>query len=385
MFVSIDILQRRDGMKIPLCVLLVVNMVISLYSFHMDNINGTVSKNVVTSKLPVCDFFSVSCDGVNKATIVTSPLYLLQAAKDSLAYLNARSARKDSVSNPVAFRKLLSLDDVKKTLKFVISTIEQDRITGNYRILDSNFLKKHFSCIKWSADWHCAQSHAVKMPYDGRIRLTMYGVFSVKGNHKKTSNYSCGLYKVSDVSICKKYTKQQILAGALEKTGNRNKCSALAWVSRQSLEDALMHGTVVVNFPDGGCKILNVDKHNGIAYDRSQKNIFEQKRYWFFRELKSSTKQCKQTIQKFKKRRGVVFAGDLYHIGFGKLIALSYKNPQTKKNEMRLGILADTGGAFINNLYQLDLFGGVFGSHNELTAYLRTIPTSARAVVLYKK
>jgi len=372
-------------MKIRFCIALIISISGAAYGFHMDNVVVQSSKKSIRSTLPVCDFFTESPSAVNKAAIVTSPLYLLQAAHDSLAYLNACKSKSDCISNPTGFRKILSVDDVKKTLRFVISTIEQDRATGNYRILDSNFLKKHFACIKWSADWHCAQDHNVKMPHDGRIRLTMYGVFSVKGNNKKTANYPCGLYKVSDLALCKKYTKQQILAGVLEKSENRKKCTALAWVSRQSLEDALMHGTVLVNFPDGSCKVLNVDRHNGIAYDRCQKNILAQKRYWFFRELKSSAKQCKQSVQKFKSRRGVVFAGDLYHIGFGKFIALSYKNPQTQKHEMRLGVLADTGGAFVNNLYQLDLFGGVFGSHNELTSYLKTIPTSARAVVLYKK
>jgi hypothetical protein len=89
-------------------------------------------------------------------------------------------------------------------------------------------------------------------------------------------------------------------------------------------------------------------------------------------------------IARIKKRKQVVFAGDLHNIGLGKLIAIRYHNPQTEQPEVRLGILADTGGAFKNNLYQLDFFGGLVDSHDVLKATMRQVPDYVSAAVLYK-
>ena len=69
----------------------------------------------------------------------------------------------------------------------------------------------------------------------------------------------------------------------------------------------------------------------------------------------------------------------------GKVIALVYKHPLTHKKEMLIGVLADTGGAFINNLYQLDLFGGVFKNKSALTHHLKQFPPFTRAMMLCKR
>lgn len=335
--------------------------------------------------LPAGKFFHEAPFIPGSLTVATSPSSLLQAARDALRYFEIHKTGRQHIVDPDAFRDILSLACVKKTLHFIVQTIQEDQKTGRYRILDPAFLKKHFGCIQWDADWRGAMEHAIKIPRDGRIRLTSYGIVSAHGSHKKTAQQPCGLYYLLDNAIRRKYTKHNILAGALDRPENRNKRRALAWVSRQDLEDALMHGTVLVAFDDGTCKILNVDKHNGIAYDRDEKNILAQERYWFFRELKTSSKGGQQTINRFKKRKNVIFAGDLYHIGLGKLIALEHQNPLTKQKELRLGILADTGGAFINNLYQLDYFGGIFANKRELQSHLKTLPSFTKAMILYKR
>lgn len=365
-------------MKKSICILLVIlNLTNASYGFHVDNVSWRPGCNPrVGQDLPVQNFFKATKPTFHGYRIITEPLNLMQAAKDVLYCFQSHHPKNDSI---------ISQHDVINTLQFIIDVIEQDATTGQFRILDPTFLEKNFCCMQWTADYKNAQKHNITIPRDGRIRLTSYGIWTVKGSDKKTADYPCGLYKLLDESIGKKYTKHQILAGVLEKPQNRKKRKALAWVCRQDLEDALMQGTVVVKFPNGSYKILNVHKTNGIAYNRHQKNTLAQARYWFFKEIASDAQEKKQAIDRFKQRRNVIFAGDLYHIGLGKLIAIRHQNPITKKCEMLLGILADTGGAFDNNLYQLDLFSGLFESRSALTSQLRKLPAATNACILYRK
>jgi hypothetical protein len=46
--------------------------------------------------------------------------------------------------------------------------------------------------------------------------------------------------------------------------------------------------------------------------------------------------------------------------------------------------LADTGGAFIKNLYQLDLFAGIFTKRMAFLDYLKKIPATEHAYLLYR-
>lgn len=356
---------------------------VSLQAFHLDNIGSTHHQPSMVAHLPVQNFFQPKPLQLKKYTIITDPLCLQQAAKDTLLYFAHHQTGFDHFINPVGFKDVLPLEKVKETLHFLIDTIEEDKAHGVFRIHDPIFLKHHFGFLTWKADWKQAEKNNVDMPHDGQIRLTSYGILAIKGNTKKTASYPCGLYQLVDRSIQKKYTKQQILAGILEKEESRKKRIPLAWVCRQDLEDALMHGTILVTFGDHTCKVLNVDRSNGIAYNPKQKNILSQKRYWFFREIKK--KPGINTIDRFKKRKNVIFAGDLYHLGIGKIIAIMHPSPKTARPELMLGILADTGGAFENNLYQLDLFGGVFENRFALKRYLQTMPCATQACILYKK
>jgi hypothetical protein len=353
----------------------------NLCAFHIDN-PGSKAIPAKTN-LPVHKFFHDELFFAQGYTIETNPLYLLQAAKDTLVYLQTRQKNRSSITNPSTFTDLLSYAKVVETLKFIITTTEQDKKTGRYRLTDPTFLQKNFSCIAWHADRNGAQRNGIKLT-NNNIRLTSYAIFSVKGNHRKTADYPCALYALKNNTIKTQFTKQQILAGILERSAYRNNYKALAWVSRQSLEDALIHGTVLVHFHDGSSKIFQVNKHNNIAYNKKNKNMLTQKRYWFFKELKGSTRLQGNLIDRFKMRKQVIFAGDINHIGIGKVIAITHRNPLTNKKEMCLGILADTGGAFTNNLYQLDLFAGIINGHAQYQHYLKCLPPTTKACVLYK-
>ena len=81
----------------------------------------------------------------------------------------------------------------------------------------------------------------------------------------------------------------------------------------------------------------------------------------------------------------MIFAGDLYSLGFGKVVGVQYYNAKTEQHELRLGVLGDTGSAFERNLYHLDLFGGIMANKRELKSYLSNFPPTVKAFVVYRK
>jgi len=373
-----------------------------LQTFHVDNVQVKQehAKHSATH-LDAQDFFKqATLPSLDHVTVCTDQKRLLHAAQDALHYLDVHNARAQ-ITNPEAFKDVFAVNDVKETLRFIIDTIKEDLENGSqsrassrdarddkkseFRLQDPDFLKKHFTCLRWKADRESAESHNIPLPDNGKIRLTSYGILEIQGNKKKTANYPCALYALHDDNVRTRFTKQQILAGVFEKAPLKSKVTPLAWLSRQGLEDALMQGTVIVTFTDSSRRMFNVDTHNNIPYDRSQKNVLAQKRYWFFRALKSSNGSFDAMFERMNRRKNVVFAGDLYSIGLGKVIALVHKNPLTNKKEMHIGVLADTGGAFVNNLYQLDLYGGVFKDKNALTYHLKQFPPFTRAMILCKR
>lgn len=372
--------------KILYTLLTILYLTTTVKCFHVDNVGwSSQRKNKTQQDFVMPNFFKQAKPAFGSAYIVTDPLFLLQAAKDVLRCLQSRQAKNDCLIAPVGFESIIPLDNVIKTLEYIVEVIEQDAPKKKFRILDPAFLENNFACVQWNADRNSAQANGITLPNDGSIRLTSYGIWTVSGSEQKTAAYPCGLYKLLDESIGKKYTKHQILEGALEQSENRCKRKALAWVCRQDLEDALMQGTVVVKFPKGSYKILNVHKTNGIVYNRNQKDVWAQERYWFFKDIAPDAFSKKQALDRFTRRKEVVFAGDLCHIGLGKLIAIRHNNPISKKLELRLGILADTGGAFDNNLYQLDLFSGFFENKDALKKHLYSLPSATQACILYKK
>jgi hypothetical protein len=50
-----------------------------------------------------------------------------------------------------------------------------------------------------------------------------------------------------------------------------------------------------------------------------------------------------------------------------------------------LGVLGDLGGAFANNLYQLDLFAGVFRTKDAFKSWIKGISDAVQAYVMVKR
>lgn len=374
-------------MKVKIIVIVPIFFCMQLQAFHIDNLHNFtfVSSEPLLISDPLDMYFKplhASLDGIG---IVTDERALASVARDTLTYIDVCASKRPDIIDPCGMRSIISSEQVKKTLQFIVKAFEYDQAHGTHLLTDPHFISKHFAIIDWKADAARAHKHNLELPDSGAIRVTNYTIFSAKGNAYKTKEHPCALYSLKDEAVQTKYTKQDIVAGVFEKPKHKKCVTPLAWVSRNGLEDALMQGTVMVNLPGGKYKFFNVDKNNGIAYDKKLTDMKEQKRYWFFKEVSCCGGNDSATKEKLENRREVVFAGDIYNIGIGKVIAILYRNKITQQSEVRLGILADTGGAFVNNLYQLDLFSGIFSGRDEWRKLTANLPSYAHAYILCKK
>ncbi|KKP24172.1 MAG: hypothetical protein SZ59_C0002G0018 [candidate division TM6 bacterium GW2011_GWF2_28_16] len=340
----------------------------------------------VINRPDIIKFFNDTDGFISTTKIDTNPESLKKAAKYALNLLNsAKDTDKKTIEPKIFSNKLVSLNKTKETLKFIIDIIKADKKSKySYRILDPIFLNNYFKFIKWSGDVDGAKKHD-KQIFDGAIYLTHYATFKLNGSYTKNSDYPFALYAIKNNlnnNWRYKISKQDVISGKLENSEYKNKILPLAWVTREGLEEALMQGTSIIKMPDNKELIVCVDKNNGLAYDNNIKDRKDQQRYWFFKVISKDKKFKKHNILNLG---GVVFAGDLYNIGLGKIIAIRYKNRVNENTEIRLGVLADTGGAFVNNLYQLDFYGGIFSSYKEFYDWVWPMPKNVQAYVVIKK
>ncbi|MBD2664282.1 hypothetical protein B6N60_01173 [Richelia sinica FACHB-800] len=275
----------------------------------------------------------------------------------------------------------VTVADILKTLDFMINVLEEDisnkRVT---RLQDADFINKNFRVIKWTAN------HPDK-PQQKRLRLTKYAAFTHPGSHKKTATYNTPLYALKDENkgdkFYTKYTKQDVLSGIYEPGGKEfGKVEPIAYLTRQGLEEALMQGTVLVNFTDGTKAFFNVDKNNGMSYVPGLKAT-QQKRYWYFKQVDAIKGYGYKIDAKISIKPGVTFAGDVLNVGLGRIIVI--ESNKGRRKQLQMGIIADTGGAFLPNLHQLDFLAGVFQSQQDFQQYIRQLPEYTNAYILVKK
>ncbi len=325
-----------------------------------------------------------------QGTVKTDPYSLQLAAKEALKFFQHKRSFFESelkkniaVTNPKDFsEQIVKAKDIEKTLEFIIKSIEQDKKSKKFRILDPKFLNnRNFKFIRW---WGNRNSLGKSNKY---IRLTKYAVFKTRGHYEKFKNYAYPLYAIQDAVFSKnlrlKFSKQDVLAGVLNKPEYNSKIKPLVWLTRNSLEEALMQGSIIVQMPDGKERIFNVDKSNGMNYSGKLGGKRFQKRYWYFKEIKDINNE-KQNLR-ILNQGGVLFAGDLYNVGLGKIIAIKYQNPITREEEIRLGVLGDIGSAFTDNLHHLDYFAGIFNNKRQFRNYIRNIPPYVECYILVKR
>ncbi|MUG93251.1 hypothetical protein F7734_12750 [Scytonema sp. UIC 10036] len=275
----------------------------------------------------------------------------------------------------------ITVQDALKTLDFMIGVLQEDiKNKRATRLQDPNFINTHFQVIKWSA-------YNPENPGQRRVRLTKYAVFIHPGSRKKTRTFNTAIYSLKDNLVTDnfytKYTKQDVLSGIYEPGGKEfGKVETLAYLTRQGLEEALMEGTILIKFNDGSEALFNVDRNNGIPYIRGAV-ARAQKRYWYFREVDAIKGYGYKIDAKISISPGVTFAGDILNIGLGKVVALEYL--QGGRKQLKLGIIADTGGAFLPNLHQLDFLAGIFQGRTDFERNIRQLPEYATAYILVKK
>lgn len=307
---------------------------------------------------------------------------LLTTLSNTRKYFQDNASLDPNVQRPgLLGAEGVTVEDVLKTLDFMIVVLQED-IANNRptRLQDSNFINSNFRVIKWSA------YNPEKTPQK-RLRITKYAVFTHPGSKQKTSTYNIPIYSLKDNLAADKfytrYTKQDVLSGIYERGGKEfGKVEPIAYLTRKGLEEALLEGTLLVNFPDGSKSFFNVDRSNEMPYVRGLAGT-AQKRYWYFREVDAIKGYGYKIDAKISIKPGVTFAGDVLNIGLGKIIVLEY-NYGGRKN-LKMGIIADTGGAFLPNLHQLDFLAGIFKNKQDFGQSIQALPDYTNAYILVKK
>lgn len=272
----------------------------------------------------------------------------------------------------------VQVSDVLDTLDFMIQILETDlNAEQPTRLKNPEFINENFRVIRWLG-------FNPQIPSETRVRITKYAVFTHPGSRQRTDVFNIPVYQIKDEfvgdSFYTRYTKQEVLAGIYEPGGfEYGKVDILTYLTRDGFEDALLQGTALVKFADGSSTFFNVDKNNGIAYvpGLGQRR---QQRYWYFKEVNQLRGYGYNSDAKIPIEPGVTFAGDVLNIGLGKVVAI-----EDRYGNIRLGAIADTGGAFLPNLGQLDFFAGVFPTWNAYQQAVSTLPEYTRAYFLLKK
>ena len=304
---------------------------------------------------------------------------LLIVLKNTRQYFQKYSQEDPDIQRAgILLTQGVTVKDILKTLDFMIFVLEED-ITNNRttRLQDANFINANFRVIKWSA-------HNPENPRQKQLRITKYAVFVHTGSRQKTSKYNTPIYAINEELSQNKfytqYTKQDVLSGIYEPGGKEfGKVKSIAYLTRNGLEAALMQGTILVNFTDGTKEFLNVDRNNEMSYIRGLKAT-AQKRYWYFKEVDAIKGYGYKIDAKISIKPGVTFAGDVLNIGLGKIIII-----EDNQNQLKMGVIADTGGAFLPNLYQLDFLAGTFASEKDFEQYIQKLPEYTNAYILVKK
>lgn len=332
------------------------------------------------------DLFVKQPEPLKGEPIVTNVHELTRVAQEGADFLSKLHKSKYTKASVGLFEQFgVTLDQVKETLEFIAQTGK----SHPHFLASPWFFNTYFTFYRWYGDktkqkeyiprgWKAAPEH---------ILTTRYRITQVPASRIKTKYYNVPLYelpedekhftlaqknKYKDRLLRFKYSRSAIIEGVLQKNKNTR---PLAWVTQKGFKEFLMQGSALVRYADGARRLLRVAGSNGMP---------DQDNYWYAMEVAKRPKKSAFPV-KVKPRAGVTYAGDMNLLGFGKVIALVGLNPVTQKEETRLGVLVDTGGAFKGNLSKLDLFTGYFEDEQAFKKHSRTYPHTARAYILIKK
>ncbi|KTD07647.1 hypothetical protein [Legionella jamestowniensis] len=314
---------------------------------------------------------------------------LCATAKETLAYLNKGKHYDSRVIHEGKVFKL-PLARIKATLRFICQ--HQNELNH------PAFVKQHFDFIRWYPDMEqtkplqLTKPLIAKLPND-KILMTKYYVHRAKASNTPNTTYPFALHALPKdeetlpLEDAEKkpelmrfhYGKQAVLKGALI----RKQVPVLAYLSREDLEAALMQGTVVADFGKQHLKTFNVHRCNNIPYDKAR-NPYQQERYWYFKAVDGIKGYGKDAEHKITVNTEVTFAADLEQLGLGKILMIQYPDKRGKI-VTRAGILADTGGAFQHNLYQVDFLAGSYAGKEAFYRANRHLPNYVTAYFMVLK
>lgn len=299
----------------------------------------------------------------------------------------------------------VTLPKVKRTLAYICQIHQEDQKNGvASRLNDEEFLKGHFEFYRWYPDKKQANYLAknsenkvkkrllTNIPAE-QIFLTKYYTKLLDASEAKTEYHNQALYALpfdeqglTEVAAIQKklsltrfkFTRQQVISGVFE----QNKLAKpLVWLTEEALHDVLLQGTGVVEV-DGKRRYFNVHRNNGIAYDYTLSKR-EQARYWYFAEVPSIMGYGQSLASKIAILPEVTFAGNVKQLGLGKLFLVNYQSGEQQVNQM--GVLADQGGAFDNNLFQLDFLKGSYRGWTDYHQANKHLPDYVNAWLLIAK
>lgn len=314
--------------------------------------------------------------------VPTSPQDLGMVARHAASNLR----RLQGTTSPLADVGLLAelgitIDDVLRTLDHISRVAYEDRGAPVQRLQDPKWLAEHFEALHWQPDLERAKARKLDLS-DDAIRLTKYVIYTVEGSAERTGRFNTALYAApyrvngKEPDIQYSLTRMDVFAGAYEPGGvAAGRAKPLVWLTRDAVNQALLQGTIQVQLPGAAPRLYNVHVNNGRAWQPGTGDQSKQPRYWYFREVDRIF-----GVEQTALRAEAAVAGDVYNLGFGKLVAIEW--PSEEGTELRLAILADTGGAFQPNLFQLDWLAGRFASPQAFSNWVRSTPTRVRASIL---
>lgn len=321
---------------------------------------------------------------------------LCQVAKNTAEYIQRYPDDTFAVHAGGKVMPSITLERVKETLAFACQLPKQS--------LSIDFLKQHFEFYHWLPDKNQANKLAqasnnkvkkrllTQIP-EQQIFLTKYYTKLLKGSEVKTNEFNHALYALpydeqgltheqaeqkKDSLTRFKYTRQQILTGVLFE---QKLARPLVWISEQALHDVLLQGTGVLDV-NGKRRYFNVHRNNGISYDYAIGKT-EQARYWYFAEVAGVLGYGTDIENKIPIAANVAFAGNVKQLGLGKLFLIQFEDSQVPS--VHLGVLADQGGAFDNNLFQLDWLKSSYFGWKDYYQANKHFPDYAKAWLLLKK
>lgn len=328
---------------------------------------------------------------------------LCAVSENTKYYLQHFPKDQFAVHKGSIFPSEITMHRVEQTLTYICRIYREDlRDNRQSRLHNIDFVRQHFNFYRWVPDIVRAQqlaaasSNEVKrrllnnIPND-KIFLTKYYTKLLDASEVKTAKYNNALYalpndelnlssnealKIKEKLTRFKFTRQDVIAGALEGRAN-----PLIWLTEEALHDVLLQGTGVVNV-DGLTRYFNVHRNNGIPYNYTLGKR-EQPRYWYFIEVPSIMGYGEKQENKIAIKAQVTFAGNVRQLGLGKLFMVNYE--RDKENISRLGVLADQGGAFDNNLFQLDMLVDSYKGWEDYYQANKNLPDYAKAWLMVIK